>query len=197
MTRLFLVTHAETAWNAQGRYQGHTDVPLSERGRHQAERLSQRLAVELLDVVYASDLRRAWDTAVTLVGSRGLAPRAEPRLRELHFGDWEGLTFAEVQHSAQGVPPGGETLAELAARLRSFLDDLVLRHRDYEQTVLLVAHRGSFRVLLCLALGLPPAAHWRFRLDPASLSELELHADTLVLSRLNDVSHLGEVVYAG
>lgn len=197
MIRLLLVPHAETAWNAQGRYQGHTDVPLNERGRHQAECLAQRFAEERFEVVYASDLRRAWDTAVTLVGSRGLSPRAEPRLRELYFSDWEGLTFAEVQHLNQESPTGGETLTELSARLRSFLDDLTSKHQEGEQTVLLVAHRGSLRVLLCLALGLPPAAHWQFRLDPASLSELEWHGETTVLTRLNDVSHLSEATNAG
>lgn len=197
MIRLLLVPHAETAWNAQGRYQGHTDVPLNERGRHQAERLARRFAEEHFEVVYASDLRRARDTAVALVGSRGSSPRVEPRLRELYFGDWEGLTYAEVQHLNHESPPGGETLAELAARLRSFLDDLGSKHQEGEQTILLVAHRGSLRVLLCLALGLPPAAHWQFRLDPASLSELEWYGETAVLTRLNDVSHLREATYAG
>jgi broad specificity phosphatase PhoE len=197
MMRLLLVPHAETAWNVQGRYQGQTDVPLSERGRHQAERLAERLAAETIDVVFASDLCRAWDTAIRIAAPRGLSPRQEPRLRELHFGAWEGLTFAEVQRLGKETPPGGETLADLAARLRSFLDDLAPTHRDGEQTMLLVAHRGSLRVLLCLVLGLAPDAHWRFRLAPASLSELELHAETSVLTRLNDVSHLGEVKHVG
>jgi broad specificity phosphatase PhoE len=195
--RLLLVPHAETAWNTQGRYQGQTDVPLSERGRKQAERLAQRLAAENVESVYASDLCRAWDTAVAVAGPHGLSPRPEPRLRELHFGEWEGLTFAEIQQGGTETPLGGEAIDDLAARLRSFLDDLARTHHDGEQTLLLVAHRGSIRVLLCLVLGLAPAAHWRFRLDPASLSELELHDETAVLNRLNDVSHLGEVKHAG
>jgi alpha-ribazole phosphatase len=203
MIRLLLVQHAETAWNVEGRYQGHTDIPLNERGRSQAARLPARLAAEAIHAAFASDLRRAWDTAAAIANVRNLSLSPEPRLRELCFGSWEGLRYAQIRQADAAAldawevdpenvaPPGGETLANLAARLRSFLDEL-RRRQSSGETVLLAAHRGSLRVLLCLALGLPPAALWRFRLDAASVSVLELHPETAVLTLFNDTHHLRE-----
>lgn len=208
MIRLLLVQHAETAWNVEGRYQGQTDVPLNEQGQRQAARLRPRLAGEAIHSAYTSDLCRASATAAAIAAGRGLPVRSEQRLRELHFGAWEGLTYAQIHEAEPAVlaaweanpedcsPLGGETLADLAVRLRSFLDEL-RQKVEASRTVLLVGHRGSLRLLLCLALGLPPRALWRFRLDAASVSELELHPGTAVLNRLNDTHHLREVDHAG
>ncbi len=209
MIRLLLVQHAETTWNVEARYQGHTDIPLSARGRHQAAHLGFRLARESIDVAFASDLRRAWDTASVIADGRALTVQAEPRLRELSFGAWEGMTYGQILASEPAgltaweadpekvSPPGGETLAELEARVRSFLDRLQRDDGETRRTVLLVGHRGSLRVLLCLALGLPPRALWRFRLDAASVTELEIHPQTSVLVALNDTHHLWEADHAG
>ncbi len=201
--RLLLVPHAETDWNAQGRFQGHADVSLNERGRRQAFLLQQRLADEPLQAIVASDLRRALETAEILAAPHGLHVKAERRLRELHFGDWDGLTYAEIQESAadalaewqndplQASPPGGERLADLAQRLREFLHGL--SDHATESTILLVAHRGSLRVLLCLLLDRPVESHWEFRLDPASLSEVKTAAGLAELVRLNEISFACEV----
>ncbi len=208
MIRLLLIQHAETTWNAEGRYQGHTDIPLNDCGRQQVARLPARLAGETIHAAYASDLRRAWDTAYAIANIRELSLCPDPRLRELCFGSWEGLTYSQIRQAdpaalaaweadpEQAAPPGGETMADLAARLRSFLAELRQRHAPGE-TVLLAAHRGSLRALLCLALGLPPAALWRFRLDAASVSVLELHPGTAVLTLFNDTHHLREAAHAG
>jgi alpha-ribazole phosphatase len=209
MIRLFLVPHAETAWNASGRYQGQTDVPLSERGRQQALQLANRLASRTLDIVYASDLSRARETAVAIAQPHGLLVRTDPRLRELNFGAWEGLTYPQIQQQdpqslgaweAEGEsesPPGGENLMDLARRVRSFLDDIEKHAGGSNRTGVVVAHRGSLRVLLCLVLGLRPSAHWQFRLDIASLSELAQGHKGAVLLRLNDTHHLHETGHAG
>jgi broad specificity phosphatase PhoE len=178
--RLLLMTHAETDWNAQGRFQGHAGSSLNVRGRQQAEGLQQRLAHEKLQAIIASDLPRAWETAQIVAVPHALTVKPEPRLRELHFGAWEGLTLAEIQErdpdalsawqadpSAIG-PPGGETLANLAQRLQSFLDELA----GHAESVLLVGHRGSMRVLLCLLQGLDVRAHWQFRLEVASVTQV-------------------------
>jgi alpha-ribazole phosphatase len=209
MIRLILVAHAETDWNTDGRYQGYSDVPLNERGRHQAAQLRDCLATDSIDAAYVSDLRRAWDTAAVIAQDRGLTLRPEPRLRELNFGDWEGLRYAAIREAnpmtldawvtdpEQVAPPGGETLLEMTARLRSLLGDLRRRTADGCETVLLVGHRGSLRILTCMALGLPSAALWRFRLDLASVSELDLSPREAVLARLNDTHHLRENAHAG
>jgi len=182
MMRLLLATHAETDWTIAGRFQGHTDVPLNEIGRQQAAHMQKRLAAQSPAAIVASDLRRAWQTAEILALPYGLVPTADPRLREMHFGAWEGLTYAEVQatdgasltawqaNPLQASPPGGEGLAKVAERLQSFLGDLAERP---EATVLLVGHRGAMRVLLCLLLGVPIERHWEFHLDVASVSELD------------------------
>jgi len=133
--------------------------------------------------------------------------RTDARLRELHFGAWEGLTYDEVQRGyadtltaweadpVRTAPPGGETLAQLGERVGAVLAELSDQPSS-ERTVLLVAHRGSLRVLLCLALGRPLEARWQFRLEPASLSELSLDPG-LSLTYLNDTHHLREAAHAG
>jgi alpha-ribazole phosphatase len=203
------VQHAETAWNVEGRYQGHTDIPLNERGRRQAARLGLRLARESIDAAFASDLGRAWDTASAIAEGRALPVQAEPRLRELNFGAWEGMTHAQIRAAELAAlaaweadpervsPPDGETLAELAERAQSILDQIQRENGKVKQTILLVGHRGSLRVILCLALGLPPRALWRFRLDAASVTELEMYRQISVLVSLNDTHHLREADHAG
>jgi alpha-ribazole phosphatase/probable phosphoglycerate mutase len=193
--RLLLATHAETDWTTVGRFQGHTDVPLNERGRQQAAIMQGRLAQEPLGAIVASDLSRAWQTAEILALSHGVPVTADRRLREMGFGAWEGLTYAEVQRTDATAlsawqanpfgahPPGGESMAELVRRLQAFLDELAIRR---EATILLVAHRGALRVLLCLLLDVPVERHWEFRLDVASVSELEWRDGNAMLLRLNE-----------
>jgi broad specificity phosphatase PhoE len=205
--RLLLAPHAPTQWNAERRYQGHVDTPLSDVGRRQAALLARRLAEEPIDEIHVSDLRRAVETAEAVAAQIPLALRVDPRLRELAFGAWEGLTFEEVcqkfpemtPSSETNVPrippPGGETLIQLADRIGSFFAE-VKRELSPKRTLLVVAHRGALQVFLSLALGLPPDAWWKFRLEPASLSEINVYSDGTVLHRFNETHHLRETAYA-
>jgi alpha-ribazole phosphatase/probable phosphoglycerate mutase len=200
MTRLILARHGETAWNAQHRYQGQTDVPLNDVGRQQAAALASRLAHEEIHTIYASDLQRAHETARIIAEPQKLPVHADDRLREIHFGNWEGLTHAEIQErDAQtletwradplNVPiPGGEPFDHVIARVQAFLDDVARDHQD--QTVLLVAHGGSLRLLICLALGLDFSHFWQLRLSQASLSEVGIYESAAVLNSMNDTSHV-------
>jgi probable phosphoglycerate mutase len=200
MVRLLLIRHAATAWTAQGRFQGQTDIPLSAHGWHQVAALVQRLRAETLHMLYASDLQRAWETARAIAAPHALHVHAEPRLRELAFGRWEGLTYAEMQQQdAQNLaawecdqlhstPPGGETLLQMTQRVRAAYGDILATGQD--KTVGLVAHGGPLQLLLCLALGLPPQAYWQFAVSPASLSELCVYEQGAILTRLNDTHHL-------
>jgi len=95
-TRLWLIRHAESTWNAAGRWQGQADPPLSERGRRQAQTLAEGLRGEGVEVLVASDLRRAAETAEIVAQALGLVARLEPRLRELDAGAWSGLLRAEI-----------------------------------------------------------------------------------------------------
>src|SRR5688500_15384392 len=94
--RLLLVRHGETDWNAALRYQGQGTVSLNQRGRRQALRAADALRPYAADVLYASDVVRAWETAELIGGALGLAPQALPGLREVHVGQWEGLTPDEL-----------------------------------------------------------------------------------------------------
>jgi len=206
--RLLFARHAPTDWNGMGRYLGHSDIPLGRAGHLQAALLAQRLDAERIHEVHVSDLRRARETASAVICSRHLAMRSDSRLRELHFGEWEGLTREEVRQGSPEAltaweadtlrtsPPGGETLAQLVDRVGAFLATLT-KDAALDRTVFVVGHKGSLQVLLCLALGLPPESRWKFCLEPASLSELNLYAEGAVLNFLNDTHHLREVAHDG
>jgi alpha-ribazole phosphatase len=199
--RLILARHGQTDWNAQRRYQGQMDIPLNETGCQQAAALARCLADTDLDAIYASDLQRAKMTAQAIAQLHGQTVVPEPRLREMSFGVWHGLTFNEIQERETDkltawladpmhvAPPEGETLAEVTARVQSALDDTLQAHP--EGTVLWVAHGGVLRVLLSLALGLEPQGHWRFQISVASLAELWFYNSGVTLTRLNDTYHLG------
>ena len=196
MLQLFFVRHGKTEWNSQHRYQGQSDVPLSDLGRRQAESLAHHLIGEKFDAIYASDLERAWETARMIGEKVGTKIVSEPRLREMNFGIIEGLTFDEAQTQYPQViaawlkdynqpPPGGEALDAFSARVLSLIDDLQKKHTD--QRVLLVAHGGTLSELVRLVLGLPAERRWAFAIDNASLGELILEDDGYpLLKRLND-----------
>jgi broad specificity phosphatase PhoE len=161
VTTLLLVRHGETDWNRDGRWQGHSDTRLNDAGREQATRLAAELRD--VDVVYSSDLARARETAEVLAGALGLEIRFDPRLRERSFGAWEGLTAPEIETNfgeahARWLTGNGagaddaEPFADFGARVRDFLEDVVERHPD--ETVLVVAHGGSIRVIHAVASGL-------------------------------------------
>ncbi len=157
-TTLLLIRHAESSWNAAGRWQGHGDPPLSDRGRAQANALARELARESIDVLVSSDLRRAAETAAILGKGQGLRPELTPRLRELDLGDWEGLTRAQIERMAGDAlrrfdagdldvrPGGGENLREIAQRAFSVVTELVDAHPGRRLAV--VTHLGVIRALL-------------------------------------------------
>jgi len=205
--RLLLIRHGETVWNAEGRFQGQTDVALSPRGEQQAAALARVIESEAVDVFYASDLQRAWQTALILADALGVPLHQEARLREMAFGRWEGLTYTELQQCdadrlaawqadpSRTAPPGGETLLQITERVNAALQTILAT--EHAHRVALVAHSGPLRVLLCLALGFDVRSYWRFVLAPASLSELQVSAAGAVLTRLNDTHYLTELKHDG
>lgn len=161
MTTLILVRHGETDWNAQHRWQGHSDTELNDAGREQARRLAEGL--EQVDALYSSDLARARETAEILAGTIGLEVRFDRRLRERGFGAWEGMTTEEIESSfpdeqrrwRAGIGAGArdaEPFERFAARVGSFIEEVGRRHVGEE--VLVVAHGGTIRVVHALAAGL-------------------------------------------
>jgi broad specificity phosphatase PhoE len=161
VTQLLLTRHGETDWNSAGRWQGHSDTPLNEVGRRQARALADLL--DGVDAIYSSDLARARETAEIVAERLGLPVRLDPRLRERGFGSWEGLTTTEIERRFvddhrrwQGGDGFGAADAEpfdaFASRIHAFVDDVLRLHAD--ETVLVVAHGGSIRVVHALARGL-------------------------------------------
>ncbi|MBX5465090.1 MAG: histidine phosphatase family protein [Clostridia bacterium] len=206
--RLLLVRHGETLFNQSGRYQGHTDIPLSEEGRRQAEALAGRLAPLTLAAVWSSDLSRARETAERLARPHGLEVRVDPDLREMSFGAWEGLTRAEIEErygedwrlyvedATRHPPTGGETLAQLEQRsvgaLRRALRQLEEEGR--RGALLLVSHGGTIKVITSFLMGWNLQQRYRLVLENTSLTLLDLETEELGRSRLlrwNDTAHLG------
>ncbi len=200
MSKLVLVRHGDTALNSAERLWGRTDVELSAAGLRQAEELSDRLAAQSIDVIYSSDLKRALVTAKTIASKHQLEVITCPELREVNFGEFEGLRFAEIRRlhpemakswadgSLQIRFPGGESVDELNTRVSKFLDRL--KGHTPEETVLIVAHSAPLRLIICHLLGIE-LGHWRhFRLNLASLSIVETYSQVAILSLLNDISHL-------
>ncbi len=200
MSKLLLVRHGETKSNSRERFWGRTDVELGAAGIGQAEQLRDRLAAEKISAIYASKLRRASVTAEIIASSHRLEVMTCAELDEINFGEFEGLTFEEISRLYPEVAkeltdwsisprfPAGEGIDELNDRVSQFLPRLE-KHTP-EATVLIVAHAGTLRVLMCKLMGLG-LLHWRqFRLDFASLSIVDTYPRGAILSRLNDVSHL-------
>ncbi|MDN5345332.1 MAG: hypothetical protein PWQ18_1446 [Clostridia bacterium] len=199
-TRVYLVRHGETEWNHSGRYQGHSDVALSPRGRQQAELLQERFRRVHLDSVYASDLSRALETATTIAAPHGLAVNPVRALREINFGAWEGLTYQEIiagyqreweawrQDPGHRLVPGGESFHQVKDRVWAAFNGIVQQETGHH--ILMVAHGGSLRALICSILGLDLSAVWRFRLDNTGVSVVDCYGDKRILTLLNDVHHL-------
>ena len=200
MSRLLLVRHGDTELNSRERYWGHTDIKLSEAGLRQAEKLRDRLATEKIDVIYSSELQRASETAKIIASRHQLDVTTCAELRETNFGKIEGLTFDEVSRlypeltqlwvnwSLQLKFPDGESIDELNCRVSKFLDRLKKHAPD--ETILIVAHAGPLRLLVCRLLEIE-LYHWRqIRINLASLSTVETYPQGAILSLLNDVSHL-------
>jgi len=200
LSRLILVRHGETELKSSERFWGRTDVTLSALGLRQAEQLRDCLAAEKINAAYSSNLRRAWLTAKTIASRHKLEVITCPELREIDFGQLEGMTFDHVrrlypeisrlwmERSPELKYPGGESLHQLDNRVSDFRQRLE-KHAN-EETILIVAHSGVLRTLACQLLDKEAQHRWQIRLDLASLTVIETNPQGAILTLLNDVSHL-------
>jgi alpha-ribazole phosphatase len=204
LPKLLLVRHGMTEANQVKKFTGCTDIELAEEGYRQAEKLRDRLAGQQIDAAYCSDLRRAVVTAEIILSGHALEPEICPEIREIDYGVVEGLTFKEISERfpelsdmiARVSPvlsfPGGEGFHELTARAVGFIEKL--KNHEGSQTVLIVSHGGMLRTLTCQLLDIGQE-HWsKFRFDNASLTVVDVYPHRVILSLLNDTSHLGEEV---
>ncbi len=201
MNRLFLVRHGITESNHLGVYQGQLDVPLSAKGRLQIAALRERLRDEPFAMCYTSTLCRARASAEILLEEHFCPLQAAAGLDERDYGEWEGLTTAQVierypeawdrfvADPIQNAAPGGETQPALQDRVERVLDEIAHTYED--ATILIAAHGGSLRAILAFYLKLDQYEIWKLRLDNASLSIVDVYDGGGVLSLFNDTAHLG------
>lgn len=193
-TRLILVRHAEPDEGARSRIYGRLDVELSEDGRERAGRLAGLLSAQTIRAVYTSPLRRAADTARPIAEAFGLELIAVDGLRELDFGELEGMTLSEVgerfpallswtQAPAAVVFPGGESVAAARARGLAASREIVDRHPA--ETVVAVAHAVVIRAILADALGMGPDALFRIDQSFGGISVIDWFGDLPLVRLVN------------
>lgn len=201
MTRLLIVRHGETDWNATARVQGHHDVPLNDVGRQQAERAAAVLAREPVAAVYASDLARAEETARILAAPHSLPVTVTPNLRERHWGAWQGRTMVELEEqdaATYGRLRSGEWVTpEMAEEYEALQDRVVSETRRIAEahrgeTVVLATHGGPVKVFVSWVLGAPLAAHSAMRIGNAAITTVLVRNGRYVLEGYNDTGHLRE-----
>lgn len=185
--KLAVVRHGRTAWNADGRFQGQTDVPLDATGRAQAASLAEYMRDDEFDLALTSDLARASETAKIVLDSRPLTLEEDVTWREMRFGVWEGLAWPEIvarfPHLADDAetkpkfytPEGGEAFDDVCARVERGLRSLDSRVRDGAR-VLIVTHAGVLHAMLRVVLGEDEAAALAVRFAPATVTRFTLGA---------------------
>lgn len=196
MITLHLIRHGETVWHAENRYAGVSDIELTERGRAQAHSLAPWAAVASIDVLATSDLRRAAETGAVVAQAAGVAALINRGIREVSFGEAEGLTRTEMQEKfpaalaaflaspASSPLPGGEPGAHAAERGLGAIVDLMQAQQE-TATVALVAHTTLIRLMLCRLLGIP-LDDYRRRFPALGNATIT----TLSIPRVSDASEL-------
>jgi probable phosphoglycerate mutase len=184
MTHLVLIRHGETDWNAEGRYQGQSNVPLNANGLAQAEALAQRLRGMRFDAIYTSDLARAAQTAEVLAATTGAPIHRDRRLREIDQGEWEGLLLAEIQaRYAEAFerrrldplatqPPGGETVGQVRQRVLEAIREI---GRTYPGgSVAVVSHGLAIALIKVHLAQLPVESVWDHIPPNASIEHFDV-----------------------
>ncbi|MEA2553861.1 MAG: 2,3-bisphosphoglycerate-dependent phosphoglycerate mutase [Fimbriimonadaceae bacterium] len=197
--RLYLVRHGQTAWNAEEKAQGHTDIPLDETGLRQASCLATFCEDLPIKLVLTSDLQRSLKTAEAVAQHIGARVESTPLLRERTFGEWEGLPYVEVgkmfgEAAEKGLtslyeacPPGGESLAMAWNRVKAITERLATE----PENTLVVSHGGVCALMLAQLIGGDLNTSRAFRFKNCAVTELHRRPDgSFQLIAFNDASHI-------
>ncbi|GAB6137032.1 alpha-ribazole phosphatase [Halanaerobaculum tunisiense] len=199
-TEVILVRHGETDWNQAGKFQGNKDIPLNDTGLAQARKLAQRLEGTTFDTIYTSDLSRASRTAEIIAKKQGLAIEKKTAFQEIDFGDWEGLTFVDLEEDYQAAfaawkenpvdngPPKGENLGEVQTRVVTRIKDIL--NSQEQDRILVVAHGGVIRVLVATFLEMPLSKCWRLAQSNTAISRIQFYEEEVILESFNCTAHL-------
>ena len=206
-TNVFLIRHAETYGNIEGRFCGHSETELTPRGIEQARALGLRLKSQRFDAAYSSDLSRAHRTAFHALEHHESALEAilDPGLREMHYGEWESLLGHDIgKHSPDllrdffrcRVPaPGGESVQQVRERTAQALRAVVAAHPD--QTILVVSHGNAIMAMMAELLRVPHESTWSFAVANTSITRLTFSkSGRMTLTGFNDHSHIEGLVGA-
>lgn len=197
-TSIWFVRHGQTKLNREQRYQGHTDAPLTDYGKRQAELLAHRLRRLPFDVALISPTGRTQATAAVLLKDRPRVRQIEsPGWTEIHHGHWEGLTYHEVlarfpaeaqarfADSLHGKPATGESLHDVTERVSAAWQDILQQYNGGR--VLVVTHATPIQIVLCTTFTLSPVQHWRWRVDLGSVTCLDVYETTTIVRMVNEV----------
>ncbi len=204
--RIILVRHGETDWNREERIQGMLDIPLNALGFAQAEQVGIALGQIIKGdaELVSSDLVRTRETATPIIAATGLQPRFDARLRERHFGVWQGKTYQQWrEEDAEGArrhaageadygPEGGETARQFLERCVSTVTDLAIACD--EQTLVIVTHGGVVSSMVRHSQGLESHSARTWSVPNASISEWRFDGESFFMERVGDVSHLDDAL---
>lgn len=186
-TRIHLIRHGQVTGFDQPRYNGQTDVTLTDYGIEQYHRIRERLADTKISACYTSDLTRCTTGAAIICKALGIEPTARRELRELNIGEWEGLTWQEIRSTwpdgwqarlndlVNYRVPGGENLLDVETRVMPVINDIVERHKDQE--VLVVGHGGVNRIILLNVIGAPLAGMFNIEQNFGCYNIIDYYAD--------------------
>jgi alpha-ribazole phosphatase/probable phosphoglycerate mutase len=194
--RLFLVRHGQVVGFDRLLANGHTDVDITEVGKIQMESLAERLRLVNIQAIYSSDLKRAETGARILGRYHDVIHHIGPELRELYFGDWEGISMAEINDSYPGElerrrkdiknfrpPGGGESMLDLSERVIPCFQKILEEQKGKE--ILIVAHGGVNRIILCNALGLDLMNVFNIQQDYGCLNIIDYYPDSAIVRLIN------------
>ena len=201
MITFYFIRHGQTIWNESGRYQGTTDVTLSELGYEQAKKTAERFKDIHLDGIISSTLDRAFQTAKSINQFHQLEIEKNDLLQELHFGEWEGLTYEEIETKWPGMIdemyhhpenlrlPHGESFTDMQNRAMKMMNDIIGRGDD--KTYVIVSHGAAIRTMICGLLGISLEKSWNFSFSNAGVTCMKHYiGDRTILAFHNSTEHL-------
>jgi len=201
--RVILVRHGQTDWNEEGVFRGRIDIPLNTRGEKQASIIARTMRRVPLAAVYSSPLKRAYATAVSIARYHHMDVQICNELVDIDFGEWQGLKRSDVVQRYPDIfrvwevtpekveIPGAETLDEVRERLMRGLNAILSEYP--EETVVLVSHGLTNKVLLCAVLGLDNSHFWKIKQDNGALNVFKYTGAGSKLFLMNETTHLRTV----
>lgn len=200
MSTIYLVRHGQTLWNADMRFQGTSDIQLSDLGVRQAEMLADRFKDIKLDAIYSSDLNRAFNTAKIVAQKHELQVVAKEKLREICFGAWEGLNREQIEKKWPGklkeffenplsrCIPEGENFSDVQQRAYKCFDEIINSHK--KSKLLIVAHGGTINTILAEILKMDLSAVWNLKQENTAVNIINIYDKRKIVSLANDTRHL-------